>query len=83
VETQQIEQPGYCPARLDGFTDAAWRKATASQANDGCVEVAFLPGGRVGIRDSKDRYGQPLVFSQSAWVLFLTHARAGDLDMPT
>jgi hypothetical protein len=82
VETQQTGQPRYCLARLGRFADAAWRKAKASQANDGCVEVAFLPGGRVGVRDSKDPYGQPLMFTLSAWALFLADASGGDLDMP-
>jgi hypothetical protein len=83
VETQQTGQPRPGAARLGCFTDAAWRKATASQANDGCVEVAFLPGGRVGVRDSKDPCGQPLVFTQSEWSLFLADARVGELDRPS
>ena len=30
-----------------------WRKSSRSYASGGCVEVAFLPGELIGIRDSK------------------------------
>ncbi|MEV5831569.1 DUF397 domain-containing protein [Spirillospora sp. NPDC052242] len=36
-----------------------WRKATASQGSQGCVELAPMPGG-LAIRDSKDPDGPRL-----------------------
>lgn len=38
------------------FARADWRKATASDGSDNCVEVAFA-GGRVGLRESKATTG--------------------------
>jgi hypothetical protein len=59
----------------------AWRKATASDANSGCVEVAFLPDGRVGVRDSKNRGLPALGLSARAWASFLARAKAGQFDL--
>jgi Domain of unknown function (DUF397) len=53
-----------------------WRKASYSTSNSNCVEVAGA-GGVVGqrvvclVRDSKDRGGSGLVFSEGAWDLFV------------
>jgi hypothetical protein len=57
-----------------------WRKSAASGAN-GCVEVAFI-GGRVAIRDSKDRRGPVLLFTRTEWRAFLRGARDGEFDLP-
>jgi hypothetical protein len=49
-----------------------WRKSTFSgdDADTGaCVEVAFADS-VVGVRDSKDSGGTPLVFSSAAWRQF-------------
>jgi hypothetical protein len=59
----------------------AWRKATASDANSGCVEVAFLPDGRVGVRDSKNRSMPALGLSARAWAKFLANVKAGEFDL--
>lgn len=45
-----------------------WKKATASNANGGCVE---LNGRRTKIRDSKNPDGPQLVVGQSAIDAFL------------
>ncbi|OZM74177.1 DUF397 domain-containing protein [Amycolatopsis antarctica] len=52
------------PARCE------WRKATASNNNAQCVEVTRRPG-LTGVRDTKDRGGGFLVFSQPAWQALL------------
>lgn len=46
-------------------TGPTWRKATASQANGNCVEVATLPDGTIGVRDSKNPTGAVLVFTRA------------------
>ncbi|WP_424642028.1 DUF397 domain-containing protein [Embleya sp. AB8] len=43
-----------------------WRKATGSQAQEACVEVAPLPTA-TGIRDTKDRAGGHLEVGPAAW----------------
>lgn len=53
------------------FTGAIWRKSSRSGGGDdnACVEVAFADGA-VGVRDSKDSDGRPLVFPADAWRSF-------------
>ncbi|MFE9321658.1 DUF397 domain-containing protein [Nocardia sp. NPDC052278] len=43
---------------------AQWFKSTRSGAGKDCVEVAFLAGGRIGVRDSKIPVDLP---SSSVW----------------
>lgn len=74
-------QPGTGPASPDPFAGAAWRKATASDANSGCVEVAFLPDGRIGVRDSKTRSKPALAVSAASWARFLAGAKAGQFSI--
>ncbi|MEU1603108.1 DUF397 domain-containing protein [Micromonospora matsumotoense] len=47
-----------------------WFKSSRSSDNANCVEVR-LAGGEVGVRDSKDRSGPILAFTDDAWVSFL------------
>lgn len=65
----------------DPCADAAWRKATASQANDGCVEVAVITAGLVAVRDSKNRSAPPLIFTAADWTSFLVSARSGTFSV--
>ncbi len=58
-----------------------WKKASASYANGDCVEVASLPDGRVGIRDSKNPAGPVLEFSVSEWRAFLSGAASHEFDL--
>lgn len=60
------------------FASAAWRKATKSSTNGGCVEVADL-GVEVAVRDSKQLDGPVLVFDGQAWDAFIAGVQAGDL----
>ncbi|MER7362187.1 DUF397 domain-containing protein [Nonomuraea wenchangensis] len=63
------------------LASAAWRKATASGGTGGdCVEVAPLDGGRVAVRDSKDRSGPALVFTASEWAAFKDGISKGEFD---
>ncbi|WP_157249807.1 DUF397 domain-containing protein [Nonomuraea typhae] len=60
--------------------DATWRRATRSGDAGDCLEVAPLPGGRVGIRDSEHPEIGPFVVSGSVWRAFVDGARKGEFD---
>jgi Domain of unknown function (DUF397) len=65
------------------FTGARWFKSSVSGPTGGnCVEVAHLPGGLVGLRDSKDQGKTPYTFSRDEWQAFLDGARNGEFDLP-
>ena len=52
------------------LTEAVWQKSSYSQGNGNCVEVAFLDDGAVAVRDSKDRSGPSLTFTEAEWAAF-------------
>jgi hypothetical protein len=57
-----------------------WRKSTWSSYNNGCVGVASLQKDRVGVRDTKDGDGGPvLAFGETSWAAFLARIRNGEL----
>ena len=56
---------------------ATWHKASRSQANGNCVEVAALSNGRIAIRDSKNANGPAIVLSAERWQMFLADQRRG------
>jgi uncharacterized protein DUF397 len=57
--------------------DVVWRKSSSSGAS-GCVEVAFVDGGDVLIRDSKDPEGPVLRFSAGEWSEFRRGVLSGE-----
>ena len=57
-----------------------WMKSSLSFSNSNCVEVASLPGGGIGVRDSKDPAGPVLRFTPGEWDAFLGGARNGEFD---
>jgi hypothetical protein len=59
--------------------DATWAKSSFSFSNGNCVEVAELPGGSVGVRDSRAPAGPVLRFTRNGWDTFLAGARRGKL----
>jgi hypothetical protein len=60
--------------------NAVWVKSSLSFSNGNCVEVAELPGGSVGVRNSRDPGGPVLTFTRREWDAFLGGARRGDFD---
>lgn len=71
---------GECPERPSGSSDLSWVKSSLSFSNSNCVEVASLPGGGIGVRDSKDPEGSVLRFTPGEWKAFLGGARNGEFD---
>ena len=66
-----LERPG---------SGSYWIKSSLSYANGNCVEVASLPGGTIGVRNSKDAAGPVLRFTPQEWHAFLGGVRNGDFD---
>jgi hypothetical protein len=67
----------------DGFLpDADWFKSSFSGGNGGCLEAAFLPDGRVAIRDNEDLGNPPFVVSRHVWQCWLDGAKNGEFDLP-
>ncbi|MBY8863801.1 DUF397 domain-containing protein [Nocardia sp. CA2R105] len=62
------------------LSGAQWFKSSKSPNKDACVEVAWLSGGHVGVRDSKNPTGPALVFAPSEWDAFATCIRDGDFN---
>jgi Domain of unknown function (DUF397) len=63
-----------------GPAGVSWVKSSLSFSNGNCVEVASLPGGTIGVRDSKDPEGPVLRFTSGEWQAFLGGARNGEFD---
>ena len=61
-------------------SDSYWVKSSLSFSNSNCVEVASLPDGQIGVRDSKDSEGPVLRFTSGEWHAFLGGARNGEFD---
>jgi hypothetical protein len=56
-----------------GETDGVeWVKSSASTAQGNCVEVAVLPGGGVGMRNSRDPEGPVLVYTRAEVEAFVS-----------
>jgi Domain of unknown function (DUF397) len=61
-------------------SDPSWVKSSLSFANGNCVEVANLPNGKIGVRDSKNSEGPVLRFTPDEWHAFLGGVRNGEFD---
>lgn len=63
---------------MNRYPDADWRKS--SYSGDGnCVEAAAVPDG-IAVRDSKDRNGAVLVFTEAEMMAFVEGVKAGEFD---
>ncbi|MEV4129376.1 DUF397 domain-containing protein [Nocardia sp. NPDC049707] len=58
-------------------------QSSHSQAGSECVEVAWLSGGGVGVRDSKNPTGPALVFAPAEWDAFMAGVQGGEFTRPT
>ncbi len=59
---------------------ARWFKSSRSGGGKECVEAAFLDGGHVGVRDSKNPTGPALVFTPGEWDTFTARVKAGEFN---
>lgn len=60
-------------------TQPTWKKSSLCASNS-CVEVAELPNGYVGVRNSAHPNGMILAFTRDEWTVFLAGAKLGDFD---
>ncbi|MEU8623130.1 DUF397 domain-containing protein [Streptomyces sp. NPDC048623] len=63
------------PEELAGLD---WVKSSASSAQGGCLEVAYLPDGRVALRDNEDLTNPPFVVTRLVWDCFIDGAEKGE-----
>ncbi|RZU49891.1 uncharacterized protein DUF397 [Krasilnikovia cinnamomea] len=61
--------------------DQNWRTSTRSGTEGNCVEVR-LDGETIVVRDSKNRSGPVLRFTDAEWRAFLAGAQDGEFDLP-
>jgi hypothetical protein len=57
-----------------------WRKSSASNPTGNCVELGELPGGGIGVRNSRSPAGPVLVCSRAQIAALLAGIRAGEFD---
>jgi hypothetical protein len=75
VESISLRSPHERPG-----SDSYWIKSSLSYANGNCVEVASLPSGEIGVRNSRDSAGPVLRFTSEEWHAFLGGVRNGEFD---
>ncbi len=64
------------------LSGARWFKSSRSQDAKACVEVAWLDGDHVGVRDSKNPTGPALVFGPGEWAAFTAGVKGSEFDRP-
>jgi hypothetical protein len=72
------EEDGMAALDLSGAT---WRKSTLSGSENNCVEVAFLGGGTVAVRNSKRPEAGVTMFSSDEWQAFVGGVKQGEFDL--
>ena len=65
------------------LTGVTWVRSRRSGPTGGnCVEVAFLAGGEIAMRNSRHPQGPALIFTRSEWDAFLGGAKDGEFGRP-
>ncbi|MFD0365434.1 DUF397 domain-containing protein [Nocardia sp. GCM10030253] len=63
------------------LSGAKWFQGSRSDATTGCVEVVFLDGNHVGLRDSKNPTAR-LSFTPGEWDAFTGGVQDGEFNRP-
>jgi hypothetical protein len=69
-------------ALRDGMSDTEvldWRKSSWSIHNGNCIEIAPLVTGHRAVRDSMNKSGEILLFTNAEWVGFISKIK-GDIS---
>ena len=62
------------------LSQAKWHKSTRSGGSGNCVEVAENLPGIVVVRDTKNRDGGTLIFTDAEWAAFVGGVKDGEFD---
>lgn len=62
------------------MNDISWRKASISNSQGACVEVARTPDGRVAMRNSRHPEGPVLIYTPAEWEAFLAGVKDNEFD---
>jgi hypothetical protein len=62
------------------LSQAKWHKSTRSGGSGNCVEVADNLPGIVAVRDTKNRDGGTLIFTDAEWSAFVGGVKDGEFD---
>ncbi|MFC8526315.1 DUF397 domain-containing protein [Nocardia sp. NPDC057227] len=60
------------------MSEPRWFKSSYSSDGANCVEVAYLPGGQLGVRDSKNPDVAALTFPRLSWAAFVAGISTGE-----
>ncbi|MTE16261.1 DUF397 domain-containing protein [Nocardia aurantiaca] len=64
------------------LTRAASFKSSYSEGSSQCIEVTWLNGGGIGVRDSKNPTGPALIFTPGQWDIFMASVQDGEFQRP-
>jgi Domain of unknown function (DUF397) len=76
VDRERVKNELYA---LD-ISGAEWVGAPGTENDEERVEIAYLPGGAVAMRSSKD-HGTVLRYTKAEWDAFVLGARDGEFDI--
>lgn len=71
--------PAWIETRL---LDAQWHTSSLSSGGTNCVQIAFLDGGIVALRDSKNQERPPHLFTDAEYDAFVGGIERGELRRP-
>jgi len=63
------------------LSDATWHKSSLSGSDHNCVEVAFLSGGAVAVRNSNHPDAGTVVFTTTEWAAFIGGVKNHEFDL--